>query len=82
MTTTLPRRGDLLSQRRERAMADLQDEIAAAEASPARWLRAVEALTEAGRQCRREQARARLGEQKLQLLHSSYDALAPGEQRP
>jgi hypothetical protein len=81
MTTALPRRGELFAQRRDRAIADLEREIAATEATRARWLRAVEALTEAGRQSRREQAMARLAEQKLQLLHSSYDALAPGEQR-
>jgi hypothetical protein len=77
MTTTLPRRGELFPQRRDRSIADLATEIAATEASRARWLRVVEVLTEAGRQSRREQAMVGLAERKLQLLHSSYDTLAP-----
>src|SRR3954471_22254240 len=77
MTTTSPRRGELFPQRRDRSIADLATEIAATEASRARWLRVVEALTEAGRQSRREQAMVGLAERKLQLLHSSYDTLAP-----
>jgi len=61
-------RAALPPQRRDRAVAGLEKEIAAAEASYARWLGAAEASTAAGRRCRREQGMLRLAEQKLHLL--------------
>ena len=79
MTTALPRRGELFPQRRDRAIADLEREIAAAEANRTRWLRVVEALTVAGRPCRREQAMVRLAERKLQMLRDSLEMLAAGQ---
>jgi hypothetical protein len=63
-------------QRRDRVVAGLEKEIAAAEATCARWRRLSEELTAAGWQPRREQGMARVAARKLQLLRNSYEALA------
>jgi hypothetical protein len=79
LAESLLRRGELAPQRRDRAIVELEQAIAATEANRARWLRAVEALTEAGRQCRRELAMVRLAERKLQMLRDSREMLAAGQ---
>ena len=69
-------RAALPPQRRDRAVAGLEKEIAAAEATRTRWLQIAEELAAAGWQPRREQGMARVAARKLQLLRNSYEALA------
>jgi hypothetical protein len=71
-------RPELPPQRRTRAMADLEKQIAIAETTRARWFYMAQVLTEAGRQCRREQAMVRLAEEKLRMLRGSIQMLNGG----
>jgi hypothetical protein len=58
-----------------RALAELEAQIPAAEASRDRWLKVVETLTATGRSCRGEKAMLRSGERRLELLRRSRELL-------
>jgi hypothetical protein len=68
-------RNEAPAQGRPRALASVDAQIPAAEAARDRWLKVVEALTDANRPCRREKAMLRLAEDRLELLHRSRATL-------
>ena len=75
MATPISIRNEAPAQGRPRALAIVDAQIPAAEATRDRWLKVVEALTGANRQCRREKAMLRWADQRLELLHRSRTIL-------
>ena len=65
-------------QRRHRAIAELDNHIAQAEADLARWHEKISERTAVDQPCRMEQAMVRLAERKLAQLRRSHLLLTSG----